>query len=496
MRVVILARKNLQYNTRVERQAQALVQAGHEVLIVTMRVGDQPTRERKNGYEIVRLELWPLHRRLPQALSALQRRLLERLRWVRCPSLARAPSRGQGQAQVQNMASTVDETSESRSYARLMLRFVKRLAKETLRLVLRLIREALRSGLRPFAQPLTTLDFTLKAYRLLKDSPADIFQAHDSSPLAAAYLLAKRHRAKLVYDAVEIVTERTGRRWGRIGTAVGRAIGRAWEGFFIRRAHGVITPTPVIAEVLRDRYRVDPQLVMNCTWYRPPEALQGSDLRARLPIKNAKVLLYVGAISAHNGVDYLIRSLHHLPKDVVLVLLGPMQPRYEPQCRALIKAERLADRVFILPPVPPDQVPAYAASADVGVVAYQRDTLNNYATLPNKFFEYLMARLPIAAPSFPALKGLIEGENIGRLYEPSNVQDIARVVQELLSPEVQARVRANLERAARKYSWEREAEKLLAFYECLAHGNQSHERPCPQGVGAAAQPLQQAKPPR
>jgi len=211
MRVVILARKNLQYNTRVERQAQALVRAGHEALIVTMKVGDQPTRERKSGYEIVRLELLPLYRRLPQALSALQRRLFELLRRVRRSSWTgvrtEASSRNQGQAQ--DTAS--DEALESRSYVQTP-RFAKRLIKEALRLAFLLIKGALRSGMRPFAQPLTTLDFTLKAYHLLKDYPADIFQAHDSSPLAAAYLLAKRHHAKFVYDAVEVVTERTGRR--------------------------------------------------------------------------------------------------------------------------------------------------------------------------------------------------------------------------------------------------------------------------------------------
>jgi hypothetical protein len=69
MKIVILARKNLQYNTRVERQAKALTQAGHEVRIVTLLIGDQPPLERKNGYEIIRLKLDPLHHRIPRNVS-------------------------------------------------------------------------------------------------------------------------------------------------------------------------------------------------------------------------------------------------------------------------------------------------------------------------------------------------------------------------------------------------------------------------------------------
>lgn len=247
-----------------------------------------------------------------------------------------------------------------------------------------------------------------------------------------------------------------------------------------------MTPTPVIADVLRKHYRVEPQLIMNCTRYRSPEELQRESIRTLIPAEGKRILLYVGAISAANGVDYVIRCLRHLPENVILVLMGPMQPRYEPRCRALIDAEGVQGRVFILPPVPANLVPQYAASADVGIVAYQADAPNNHATLPNKFFEYLIARVPIAAPDFPALHTIITKEDIGRLYEPSNVQDMARAIRELLSTDVQTHVRANLERVARKYSWEREAEKMLTFYERLVHG---HEHKHSQGVGAAAQSL-------
>jgi glycosyltransferase involved in cell wall biosynthesis len=372
------------------------------------------------------------------------------------------------------------------------MRWFMRLAKGLVRIVFGTIVKVLRLLLRPFAQPLTTLNFTLYTYHLLKDVSADIYQAHDSQSLAAAFFLAKHHKAGFAYDAVEIATERSAtQQKGKISTITGKFLGRFWEGFFIKKANLIITPTPVIADVLRTRYRVTPHLIMNCTWYRHLKELclpQEKSLSALLPhAEGRKILFYSGAISAANGIDYLILCLRQLPEEISLVLMGPMQPKYKDQCEELISAENVAHRVFILPPVTPHLVPCYASSADVGIVAYQAGSLNNYATLPNKFFEYVMARLPIAAPDFPALRKIITEEDIGHLFEPSNVQDMARAILEILEPNTYRRLKSNLEGAARKYSWENQARKLVDLYDRLVQKG-DHEQGNPRTHPEPLQP--------
>lgn len=457
MRVIILARKNLQYNTRVERQAKTLVQAGHQVQIVTLQVGDLPSTERKDGYEIIRLKLDPLRQRLSRALLLWSAKPLSRCGARRqtgtCPSYGVSP-----------YAAYPDRPT--RSGLRSLWRPIRTLAKTMLKSGYR----GVCFLIRPFAQPFTTLDFTLRAYRLLKDRFADAYQAHDSQALLVAYYLARRHQARFIYDAVEIVTERSAEPRGTVTTLFGKWAGRVLEGFLARRSNLIITPTPVIADVLRDRYKVSPELIMNCTWYRRKDQLRppnGLDLRSMLPRSPNRILFYSGAISAANGIDYLIRCVRYLPRDVGLVLMGPMQRLYKGRCHQNIQAKGVQDRVFILDPVPPHQVPCYAATADVGIVAYQAGSLNNYATLPNKFFEYIMARLPIVAANFPALRAIITEENIGRLYEPSNVEDMARAVLEILEADTYEQLKINLEHTALKYTWEGQAEKFVQLYESL-----------------------------
>ena len=563
MRIVILARKHLQFNTRVERQAKAFVQAGHAVQIITLQSEGLLPREHKDGYEIIRLKLDPLHYRIPRGVvrgmgtvihgvRSLQRwtfRFLQAgFRWLRkvlvfplkvlilmlstfwralnftvraltgVGSRATtiesqpddAPSGQMSSTDLRDVKAPLDEASLPRNVYRFFLHFLRtevriadniyrfflhflrtevRIADNIWRRVFRIILHSIRLILGRFislfisilrvmfrqtanlvrwmlrflAQPLTTLDFTLRVYRMLKDTPADVYQSHDSQALLAAHLLARRHRARFVYDAVEIITDRG----GHPGSRWDIWISRLWEGFFIKRTDLVLTPTPVIAEVLRKRYRVVPHLIMNCTWFTSSEDISqnGKDLHSMTNRPKTKILFYSGRITPSQGVSELIRCMGYLPTEVVLVLMGPFEKSYEQECKALIDQEQVQDRVFILPPVAPEQVLYYAAQADVGIVACTQTSLNNYAVLPNKFFEYIMARIPTVAADFPSLREIITREDIGRLYTPSDLQDMARAIQEILEPSTYMQLRENLERAAMKYSWENQAHLLVQLYE-------------------------------
>src|SRR3954451_8599332 len=86
-RVYILARKILVRNTRIFKQAKSLTAAGYDVCIIGIKPRDVPARERRDGYTIVRLELDPIHTRIPRRLLRAERRLERELR--RLPNRAR-----------------------------------------------------------------------------------------------------------------------------------------------------------------------------------------------------------------------------------------------------------------------------------------------------------------------------------------------------------------------------------------------------------------------
>ena len=56
----------------------------------------------------------------------------------------------------------------------------------------------------------------------------------------------------------------------------------------------------------------------------------------------------------------------------------------------------VADRVHFLAPRDPLDLVPYVSGADLGVIPRPSEHLNNFFSMPNKFMEMVMARLPIA----------------------------------------------------------------------------------------------------
>jgi len=68
-RVFILARKILKNNTRIFKQANSLTNAGYKVYIIGIKPKDLPHLEKKDGYTIIRLKLYPLYYSIPHYIK-------------------------------------------------------------------------------------------------------------------------------------------------------------------------------------------------------------------------------------------------------------------------------------------------------------------------------------------------------------------------------------------------------------------------------------------
>jgi glycosyltransferase involved in cell wall biosynthesis len=86
-----------------------------------------------------------------------------------------------------------------------------------------------------------------------------------------------------------------------------------------------------------------------------------------------------------------------------------------------------------------------------------------------KFFEYMMARIPIICSNFPVWKELVEGNRCGIAVDPLDPKAIAQAIEYLLThPEEARRMGENGRRAVEeRYNWGKEAEKLVRLYRNL-----------------------------
>lgn len=157
--------------------------------------------------------------------------------------------------------------------------------------------------------------------------------------------------------------------------------------------------------------------------------------------------------------------MQFLANNFILIILGDGDIKEE--LKELAESLSLADRIIFLPSVPMNELHNYTTSADLGILPYEKVSLNNYYCLPNKIFEYMTAGLPVVASNFPELKKIIEEEKIGYVFDETNPDDIAQKIRLVFSdPGKYFQMKENSLKAVKnKYNWRNEAKKLIKIYE-------------------------------
>jgi glycosyltransferase involved in cell wall biosynthesis len=314
---------------------------------------------------------------------------------------------------------------------------------------------------------LAAIALTVRSQQLatLRVAPrADLVHAMAYMGIPVGLAIGRRDRAPVVYDARDIyVDARNIARLPGFARRLFGAVERRWAG----RAGRVMTVNRPYAKVMAERFGVPlPAIVLNASYRRAESDLRPRLLHERLGLApDMRIVLYHGGLSPDRGIEQLIAALPSLPPDVHLVFLGygPL----EAWIRDRAAAPERADRVHLLPAVPPSSLIEWVASADVAAMPIQPTTLNHRLTTPNKLLEAIAAGVPVVASNLPGMAGIVEETGCGVLCDPTDPAALAAAIRSVLdtSPDDQAARRARTLAAARtRYSWEAQLEILLAEY--------------------------------
>ena len=120
--------------------------------------------------------------------------------------------------------------------------------------------------------------------------------------------------------------------------------------------------------------------------------------------------------------------------------------------------------------IPPSDVVATLASADVGLVpTWNHRDLSYWYALDNKLFDYIGAGLPILATAQPEYRRLVEGYGVGICVNPDEPNAYVRGFDAVLANEPAFRRAA--QEARQTLCWEGEEPRLLALYQGLRFGS-------------------------
>jgi glycosyltransferase involved in cell wall biosynthesis len=459
LRVVMFVYNDVSRDSRVLREAATLAQAGLAVTVVG-RPSDgeelRVTSEDRDGFRIVRVPV-------PRAYRVWRRRIRfpwRTGRWIRW-RMSTALRRGPAGLPTVVLFMFVALAMGILTCIRLPIRLLRRPPERTKRD--------------------STVDWLMRwRFSMLgwadaaaaAAPPADVYHGHDLTGLPAAVRAKERAGGLVVYDSHELFLESGSNasrpRWAKW------ILGRL-ERRLAARTIALVTVNRTLGQILSKRLAAQRVVVVhNCPprWSPPPSP--GDPLRAAAGISaSTPVVLYHGGFTRDRGLLELADSMLEPGLEathVVFLGYGPL----DGELRARAEEGSSGGRIHVLGAVPPDVLPEWVATADVGAMPNQPRTANELLSTPNKLFESLAVGLPVVSSDFPERRAIVMDDPdgpLGALCDPTDIRSIAAAIRSILDlgPDEREALRARcLHAAHERWNWETESARLVALYDSLA----------------------------
>jgi glycosyltransferase involved in cell wall biosynthesis len=302
--------------------------------------------------------------------------------------------------------------------------------------------------------PIKFISFNIKLFFYILFRPVQIIHCHDLWVLPSASFAALLKNCSLVYDAHEY--------YGGLNIFNNRPVRKnIWmilEWISIPLVDALVTVSEPLGEFYRKRYpklhRVE--IIKNVPKY---EKLERSE-KFRSSVFTHTIIFH-GHFKPGRGLEKLVKAMVNLP-GVRLILVGGGELKNT--LHALVNDLQLKNIEFV-DYINQNQLISHAAKADMGIVMFEPTSQNYSYALPNKFFEYIMAGLPVLTSNIETLKYYIDKYELGRTVDPGNVKEISNIINIMLSDNSNLQKwKSNCLQLARECNWENESKILENLY--------------------------------
>lgn len=174
------------------------------------------------------------------------------------------------------------------------------------------------------------------------------------------------------------------------------------------------------------------------------------------------VILFHGLFMPSRGLENLIKAMEFIDGGVLLLVGEGILNEKLLDTR---KDSGLEDKVFFRPLIPNQLLIEFAKQATLGVSLLEPVSKNHKYALPNKFFEYIQAGLPVIVSEDTTLAEYVDNFNIGLTASPSSPEDIANKINRLLSDNsLLKKCKLECEKLAKTLTYEAEIKKLVSVF--------------------------------
>ncbi len=262
---------------------------------------------------------------------------------------------------------------------------------------------------------------------VLRTRRADLVIAHDVDALPVAFAAGI---APVLLDAHEYgPAEFEESWWWRHG--VGRYRHRLCHRF-LHRLSGMTSVCQGIAERYQREFGVRSAVVMNAAAYRE---IPVTPTPRDSPIR----LVYSGMADRSRQLHLLCEAAMRTRTRLILSLLLVG----DEQLIAELRGRYASERVRFLSPLPQRELVMGLAQHDVGICLYPPISFNLLMALPNKFFDFVQARLGIVIGPSPEMARLVHEHRLGSVAQDFTVDGFVRELNALTPDRIDAWKRAS-----------------------------------------------------
>lgn len=295
--------------------------------------------------------------------------------------------------------------------------------------------------------------YNMQLFFYLLFKKADLFYAVDLDTILPCYFVSAIRNKKRIYDAHELFTEQK-----EIVTRP--AVQKFWlaiEKFAVPKFKYGYTVNNFIATEIKQRYAVEYKIIRNLP------------LKDKTPNQyhlqqEEKFILYQGAVNEGRSFETLIPALKHV--DVPLKIVG--KGNFFSRAKQLIAENNLTGKIELVGFMLPQQLTLLTPKAYMGLTLFERTGLNQYYSLSNRFFDYIMAGIPQVCVNYPEYKIINDEYNIALMIDETSEATIGAAINKLLhNKTLYEQLRLNCVKAKEVLNWQEEEKKLVAFFKAL-----------------------------
>ena len=301
--------------------------------------------------------------------------------------------------------------------------------------------------------PLMYFIFNCQLFFYLLFMKADILWANDLDTLFPNYLISVLKRSRLIYDSHEYFTE-------SVYKKSSKKIWERMENFLFPRLKNVITVNDSIKRAYENKYKVPVTVLRNVPY---KYIVQNTETVILLPANKKNLLIQGMGINDNRGAEEAVRMMRFLPEDFKLYFIG--NGTVLPRLKKMVHDCNLETKVTFIDALPYHQMMTYTRQCFLGLIFEKIDVSDEHLySLPNKFFDYIHAGIPVLSSKATEIKSIIIKYRIGDFIDTFDPEEIAQKIILISEDKTTYNLwKRNTIKASEDLNWEKEEKILIDF---------------------------------